>query len=164
MGGYVTRTGAQGRGDRCRPYPSRCGETREVTLLSQTLERILDSPKGVGAQPMRKHRYEGRQKVRPYAKTRRDGLGDASFRAVTAQFTSDCAHGVWAWIPVSSRLIEVATRAMGGLPKSISLRSADALHLACARDHGLRDVYTSDRHMSAAAPHFHVRVIAVGTR
>ena len=99
-----------------------------------------------------------------HRKLREGGLGDASFRAVTAQFTSDCAHGVWAWIPVTSRLIELATRAMGGLPKSISLRSADALHLACAREHGLRDVYTSDRHMSAAAPHFHVRAIAVGTR
>ena len=49
------------------------------------------------------------------------------------------------------------------LPKSISLRSADALHLACAREHGLRDVYTNDRHMTAAAPHFHVSAIAVRT-
>jgi len=51
---------------------------------------------------------------------------------------------------------------MEGLPNAISVRSADALHLACAREHGLRDVDTSDRHLMAAAPHFHVRAIAVG--
>ena len=99
-----------------------------------------------------------------HRKLREGALGDTSFRAVTAQFARDCAHSVWTWIPVTSHLIEVTTRAIEGLPKAIFLRSADALHLACAREHGLRDVYTNDRHMIAAAPHFRVSAIAVGTR
>ena len=98
-----------------------------------------------------------------HRKRREGALAEPSFHAVMAQFAWDCAHGVWTWLPVTTRLIEAATMAMGGLPKSISLRSADALHLACAREHGLRDVYTNDRHMTAAAPHFHVSAIAVRT-
>jgi predicted nucleic acid-binding protein len=32
----------------------------------------------------------------------------------------------------------------------------DALHLACAEEHGFQEVYTNDRHMLKAARHFHL--------
>jgi predicted nucleic acid-binding protein len=38
----------------------------------------------------------------------------------------------------------------------IFVRSGDALHLACAEEHGVEEVYTNDRHMLQAARHFHV--------
>ena len=41
------------------------------------------------------------------------------------------------------------------------LRAADALHLICAQEHGLREIYTNDRHMSAAARHFRLKPMTV---
>jgi predicted nucleic acid-binding protein len=38
----------------------------------------------------------------------------------------------------------------------ISVRSGDALHLACAEEHGFREVYTNDRHILEAAKHFNI--------
>jgi predicted nucleic acid-binding protein len=39
-------------------------------------------------------------------------------------------------------------------PASLYLRSGDAVHLATALEIGELEVWTSDRHMLAAAPHF----------
>jgi predicted nucleic acid-binding protein len=41
------------------------------------------------------------------------------------------------------------------------LRSGDALHLACAEEHGFQEVYTNDRHMLKAARHFHLTGVNV---
>ena len=40
------------------------------------------------------------------------------------------------------------------LPSTVFVRSGDALHLACAEEHGFQEVYTNDRHMLQAAKHF----------
>jgi len=39
-------------------------------------------------------------------------------------------------------------------PSDLFIRTADALHLTTAREIGKRDVWTSDRHMLAAAAYF----------
>lgn len=39
-------------------------------------------------------------------------------------------------------------------PRETFLRTADAVHLATARELGEREVWTNDRHMLAAAPYF----------
>ena len=50
---------------------------------------------------------------------------------------------------------------MLGLPDRVFLRSGDALHLAYAREHGFRQVYTNDRHMLEAAPHSQIAGVDV---
>ena len=40
-------------------------------------------------------------------------------------------------------------------------KRCDALHLACAEEHGIQEVYTNDRHMLQAAKHFHVTGVNV---
>jgi predicted nucleic acid-binding protein len=47
-------------------------------------------------------------------------------------------------------------KAVLDLPSTVFVRSRDALHLACAEEHGFQEVYTNDRHMLQAAKHFHV--------
>lgn len=90
-------------------------------------------------------------------KWRERAFSDLAFREVSDQFAEDCAAGLWTWLPVTDALVATAAAAIRKLPRTVFLRSADALHLACAREHGLREIYTTDRHMAAAARHFKLR-------
>lgn len=47
------------------------------------------------------------------------------------------------------------------LPKRNFLRASDALHLAIARENAFRQVYSNDRNLLAAAPHFGIRGVDV---
>lgn len=66
----------------------------------------------------------------------------------------DDAVGLWTWLPLVDSVVEDASRGFQTLPGSVFLRSADALHLVCARAQGLTEIYSNDRHLLAAAPHF----------
>jgi len=69
-------------------------------------------------------------------------------------FLDDVNKGVVTAVPVTERLlrrVEATTRA---LPPSCYLRTFDALHLVTAVDSGFVEIWTNDRHMLAAAPHF----------
>jgi predicted nucleic acid-binding protein len=77
---------------------------------------------------------------------------DAVFRRDL--FLDDVSNGVITAVPVTERLlrrVEALTRA---LPPSCYLRTFDALHLVTAADSGFIEVWTNDRHMLSAAPHF----------
>lgn len=52
--------------------------------------------------------------------------------------------------------LEKARKTVLEIPSTVFLRSSDALHLACAEEHGFNEVYTNDRQMLQAAKHFHV--------
>lgn len=92
-----------------------------------------------------------------HRKLREGAFSAAAFREVMAQFADDCHQGLWTWLPLTSALAAKTVAAFGRLPRSVFLRSADAVHLSCAREHGLPEVYTNDRHMSAAAPYFRLK-------
>jgi predicted nucleic acid-binding protein len=70
-------------------------------------------------------------------------------------------NGVWQWFGVTSALLEKARKAVLDIPSTVFVRSGDALHLACAEEHGFQEVYTNDRHMLQAAKHFHVTGVNV---
>jgi len=74
-----------------------------------------------------------------HRKLREGVFGDAAFREILAA--------------------TVAT--VRAVPKSVFLRAADAIHLACARESGFMEVYTEDRHMTVAAEHFGVRAVVI---
>ena len=92
----------------------------------------------------------------------REGAFDAgAFREVMAQFDDDCGQGLWTWLPLTTALAAKAAAAFARLPRPVFLRAADAVHLICAQEHGLREIYTSDRHMSSAARHFRLKPMTV---
>jgi predicted nucleic acid-binding protein len=94
----------------------------------------------------------------------REGAFDATaFHEVIAQFVDDCEQGLWTWLPLTSALAATTGATFARLPRSVFLRAADALHLVCAQEHGLREIYTNDRHMSAAAGHFRLKPRSVAT-
>ena len=81
--------------------------------------------------------------------------------AILRDFEEDEQNGVWQWLGVTSELLEKARTAVLKIPGTVFLRSSDALHLACAEEHGFQEVYTNDRHMLQAAKHFHVTGVNV---
>ena len=96
-----------------------------------------------------------------HRKWREGAFTEREFGEVSAQFVDDCAAGLWTWFSMTDVLIATAAGAITKLSKRITIRSADALHLVCARENGLRRVYTNDRHMLLAAPAFGVDATAI---
>jgi predicted nucleic acid-binding protein len=88
-------------------------------------------------------------------------LTQREFRQLAAQVESDLDAGLWTALPVTSAVVEAQARRMAMLPATVFLRAADALHLACTAEAGLSEVYSSDRHLVAAAPHFGLRAVTL---
>ena len=96
-----------------------------------------------------------------HRKFREGAIEAEAFREVIAQFDDDCRHALWTWLPLTSALVTAAAAAFARLPRVVFLRAADAVHLMCASEHGLAEIYTNDRHMSAAARHFRLKARTV---
>ena len=84
----------------------------------------------------------------------RDGRLDRDeINAVLERFDEDVEQDMWHWLPISMSIHQRVASVYRELPASVFLRTADAIHLATAVEHGFRDIYSSDRHLLAAAPH-----------
>jgi len=77
----------------------------------------------------------------------------ASLRAV---FSDDVSSGLIQLIPISEKILRSVEAVTARLPSTIFLRAGDAIHLATAQSEGFSDVWSNDRHMLKAAPHFGV--------
>jgi predicted nucleic acid-binding protein len=75
-------------------------------------------------------------------------------RKVWRQFEQDEHAGVWHWLPLNDIVVRRACEVFEKLPSDIFLRSADALHLACAAENRFIEVYSGDRILLEAAPYF----------
>jgi uncharacterized protein len=81
-------------------------------------------------------------------------LQAADARRVFRSLEADEHRNLWNWIPVSPELMRTTCDRFETLATHVPLRSADALHLACAAANGFQTVYSHDRHLLAAASHF----------
>ena len=87
-------------------------------------------------------------------KLREGALTPQGHEALIAQFQTDCEDGLWSWLPATDDLVAIAQDLTRRLPSDVFIRSLDALHLTCARRHGHERIYSNDRHLLLAAPHF----------
>ena len=96
-----------------------------------------------------------------HRKLREGALPPKHFAALCEQFAADCESAIWRWLPISAKLIAHLSDRIPRLRASVFLRSADALHLASAEEQGFKEIYSSDRHLLAAASHFGLRGLSV---
>ena len=82
-------------------------------------------------------------------------------RAVFQQMEDATWAGALQWLEPGPRSYQRVERIFLSDPGSCFLRTADALHLACAAEHGFNEIYSNDRHLLAAAPLFGLRGIDV---
>ena len=85
---------------------------------------------------------------------REDSLTAAQAENVWTLFLADLRSGVWNLLPLPERIANKAAGRVIELPANVFLRAGDALHLMTARDAGFTEIWSNDRHLIAAAPHF----------
>jgi predicted nucleic acid-binding protein len=83
--------------------------------------------------------------------------GDLSAKQVqllSRQFLAHVDSELWTLVPVTAGLIRRVTSLVATLPANVFLRAGDAVQLVSALEAGEPEVWTNDRHMLVAAPHF----------
>ncbi len=80
------------------------------------------------------------------------------------QFKVEQNSSHFLWCALTDKVQARLERAFQSAPPSTFLRSADALHLACAAEHGFKEVYSNDRHFLAAAAYFGLKGINLISR
>ncbi len=85
---------------------------------------------------------------------RESQIGQHDFVDLKHEFLTDVDADVWHLIPVTDGLLRRVAAALGGAPAKLFLRSGDTLHLATAAACDEREIWSSDRHLLAAAPYF----------
>jgi predicted nucleic acid-binding protein len=85
---------------------------------------------------------------------RQGDISAEQFQLLSREFLSHVDSELWTLVPVSAGLIRRVTSLVATLPPDVFLRAGDAVQLVSALEAGEPEVWTNDRHMLAAAPHF----------
>ena len=117
---------------------------------SKEVRSLIDRQTGVGSLSL------GRLELAAafHQKLRESQIEPAMHKCLISQFEVDNMVGLWTWFDTTPDLVDKASKNFGTLPAKIFLRASDALHLACAKEHGFREIHSNDKHLLAAAKHF----------
>ena len=70
------------------------------------------------------------------------------------QLDKDTKSGFIKWLPLTEKHLACVEAAFRKAPKDLFLRASDALHLASAAEHGIKEIFSNDRHLLTAASLF----------
>lgn len=89
-----------------------------------------------------------------HRKMRKDAAELADASGAFAQMEHASRAGALQWLPMHPGALERVERSFLNDPGTTWLRADDALHLACAAEHGFTEVHSNDRNFLAAVPPF----------
>ena len=96
-----------------------------------------------------------------HRKFREGAIGSNELTALLSQFEVECEGGAFRWLALSETVISRLAKAYATLPAAVVLRAADAIHLACASEHGLIEVHSNDARLLACAGYFGLKGINI---
>jgi predicted nucleic acid-binding protein len=94
-----------------------------------------------------------------HRKLRERALTQAEFNFLVGQYEQDIAARRIEWLPLSGGIMDLVQESYRKLSSTIFLRAIDAIHLATAAENGLKEIYSNDKHLLAAAPVFKLKGI-----
>jgi predicted nucleic acid-binding protein len=92
-----------------------------------------------------------------HRKLREGQANRPALAALFDQFEADDQSSLWTWLPLTDDLVAAAVQRFRGLSAKVALRSADAIHLVSASEHGFDAIYSNDVRILTAAPQFGLR-------
>lgn len=92
-----------------------------------------------------------------HRKFREGAITAKSYQALLEQFEADLEAGGFHWLPAVPEVLARVRSVHAGLPRTVYLRGADALHLATAAVNGFTTIYSNDSHLLAAARYFKIK-------
>ena len=96
-----------------------------------------------------------------HRKYREGSLTLTVYQSVLQQFAEDIHADAFRWLLLSPSVLDRIRVDFETLPRRNFLRASDALHLAIASENGFRQLYSNDKNLLAAAPHFGIRGVNV---
>ena len=96
-----------------------------------------------------------------HRKFRERAINQKELSEVMAEFESDCKAGAFNWLPLSPAVVARVVKAYAALPATVHLRAADAMHLGCAAENGLKEIYSNDARLLAASGHFGLKGVNI---
>lgn len=81
-------------------------------------------------------------------------LTQPEFTALLRQFQKESDEGAFRWLPFSALVIDRAISVYAKLPKTVNIRAADSIHLACAAENNFQKIYSNDARLLSSATHF----------
>ena len=83
------------------------------------------------------------------------------FLSAAGQFAADDLSNYWTWMPLNTTNIEAAAKTFTTLPSSVFLRASDCIHLVTAIHHNFTEIFTHDKHQTAAAATLGLEPVAI---
>lgn len=132
-----------------RVYSTEPGHEAVKMLLGKT-ERLLTA-------------WHGRAEFASIVLRKRREKSDSAelLASLETQFQTDVKSGLIEFLPLTESIMLRLEETLRSAPSITNIRAADALHLACAAEHGFTEVYSNDRHFLTAAPLFGLRGVNV---
>jgi predicted nucleic acid-binding protein len=96
-----------------------------------------------------------------HRKFREQAINQKELGQLMAEFGADCKASAFDWLPLSPAIIERIAETYLSLPATVHLRAADALHLACAAESGLKEIYSNDVRLLEASSYFGLKGVNV---
>lgn len=92
-----------------------------------------------------------------HRKWRENVLSKEQANNILKQLDKDTRLGFFKWLPLTEKHLARVETAFRRAPKDLFLRASDALHLAVAAEHGLKEIFSNDRHLLNAASLFRLK-------